>query len=286
MLTRRSGYLTVVHDTDPVAAIPAESKKLQEEGWALLLGVFGAGEVAALAADISRVFDELPPDMRSERIVEGHYEPFRYQMLNRSAPAQSAIAHPRILSVVEPLLGEDCHVIANTAWRQAPEDNRHGGRFWHLDAGPHIPRPADVPWDDRIPYPIFAVACHIFLMDCPRECGPTGVIPGSHKSGQAPPRDRAADDHLTWNGREAIPVLAKAGDVSLFVSDVWHRRLPTEQGDPGRFFLQVHYGRRDLAQRLRTTAEVNHLSSEAIARARTPREQTLIGLHAPRFYDG
>jgi hypothetical protein len=31
---------------------------------------------------------------------------------------------------------------------------------------------------------------------------------------------------------------------------------------------------------------VNHLSPEAVQRATTPRERTLIGLHAPYFYDG
>ena len=147
-------------------------------------------------------------------------------------------------------------------------------------------RPAEVPWDERIPYPIFAIACHIFLMDCPLESGPTGVIPKNHTSGQAPPRDRSTDDTLTWNGTGPVPIVAKAGDVSLFVSDVWHRRLPSGEGDPGRFFLQVHYGRRDLAQRIRTTDRANHLSPDAMARATTSRERTLIGLHAAGFYDG
>jgi hypothetical protein len=31
---------------------------------------------------------------------------------------------------------------------------------------------------------------------------------------------------------------------------------------------------------------VNHLSPEAIARVTTERERTLLGLHAPFFYDG
>jgi ectoine hydroxylase-related dioxygenase (phytanoyl-CoA dioxygenase family) len=284
MLTRRTGYLTVRDEAD--ADIPAASHELQREGFTVLPQVFTPTEVGALAAEISAVFDTVDPDVRSARVAEGHFEPFRYEMLNRSALAQEAIAHPAILSVIEPLLGEDCHVIANTAWRQPPDDNRHGGRFWHLDAGPHIPRPAGVVWDERIPYPIFAVACHIFLIDCPIESGPTGVIPGSHTSGQAPPRDRLGDDTLTWNGVGPVPIVARAGDVSLFVSDAWHRRLPSRDGDPGRFFLQVHYGRRDLAQRLRTTDRANHLSEEAIARATTPRKRTLIGLHEPRFYDG
>ncbi len=284
MLTRKSGYLTVRDrdDTD----IPLATRELQREGFTLLAQVFSPSEVSALANEISAVFDDVEPDIRSTRVADGHFEAFRYEMLNRSAIAQQAIGHPAILSAIEPLLGEDCHVIANTAWRQPAEDNRHGGRFWHIDSGPHVPRPADVPWDERIPYPIFAVACHIFLIDCPLECGPTGVIPKSHTSGQAPPRDRAADDTLTWNGVSPVPIVAKAGDVSLFVSDAWHRRLPSLEGDPGRFFLQVHYGRRDLAQRIRTTDRANHLSDAAITRATTARERSLIGLHQPGFYDG
>jgi ectoine hydroxylase-related dioxygenase (phytanoyl-CoA dioxygenase family) len=284
MLTRKTGYLTVRDENDP--EIQTATHELQREGFTLIPQVFNSTELSALANEISAVFDDIEPDIRSVRVAQNHFEPFRYEMLNRSALAQRAIGHPEILSVVEPLLGEDCHVIANTAWRQKADDNTHGGRNWHLDAGPHIPRPAGVPWDERIPYPIFAVACHIFLMDCPLESGPTGVIPKSHTSGQAPPRDRSTDDTLTWNGTGPVPIIAKAGDVSLFVSDTWHRRLPSLEGDPGRFFLQVHYARRDIAQRIRTTDRANHLSEDAIARATTPRERTLIGLHDARFYDG
>ena len=76
-----------------------------------------------------------------------------------------------------------------------------------------------------------------------------------------------------------------AGDVALFVSDAWHRGTPAT-GGRGRCFLQVHYGRRDIAQRIRTTEAVNHLSPEAIGRAVTARQRDLVGLHAPYFYDG
>ena len=224
--------------------------------------------------------------MRSSRQAPEHWAPFRYEMLNRSGAAQRAIGHPRILEAIEPLIGEDCHVIANTAWWQPPGNNEHGGRFWHIDSGPHIPRDPDVPWDDRIPYPIFAIAAHLYLIDCPEAAGPTGVIPGSHRSGQTPPLARVSDDGLDYNGQRAVPVVTRAGDVALFVSDIWHRRLAPGADDPGRMFLQCHYGRRDLAQRLRTTKDVNHLSDEAIDRAITPRERRLIGLHPPGFYDG
>jgi hypothetical protein len=123
-------------------------------------------------------------------------------------------------------------------------------------------------------------------MDCPAEAGPTAVIPGSHRSGRTPPWERREDPDLTWEGRAPLWLTARAGDVVLFVSDVWHRRMPSGPGDPGRYFLQCHYGRRDLAQRLRPTAMANQLSPDAVERAVTPRERTLIGLHDPFFYDG
>jgi hypothetical protein len=280
VITRKAGYLRLSTD-----AVPGASEHLQREGVVVLPQVLTPEEVKDLATDIQRVFEEQPPDERVPGLPESHWTPFRYEMLNRSELCQRAIAQPGILSVIEPLLGEDCHVIANTAWWQPPVESDHGGRFWHIDAGPHIPRDPSVPWDERIPYPVFAVAAHVFIWDCPIESGPTGVIPGSHMSGQSPPYDRMSDDALEWNGRPALPITASAGDVALFVSDVWHRRLPSGDGDPGRFFLQCHYGRRDLAQRIRLTSDVNHLSPEAIARATSPRDKTLIGLHSPFFYD-
>jgi hypothetical protein len=83
-----------------------------------------------------------------------------------------------------------------------------------------------------------------------------------------------------------LPLTAAAGDVLLFVSDIWHRRLPPTEDDPGRYFVQCHYGRRDIAQRLRPTAESNQLSSDAIDRAESRRDRSVIGLHKPFFYDG
>ena len=127
---------------------------------------------------------------------------------------------------------------------------------------------------------------HIYLQDCPIRCSPTGVIPGSHTSGQVPPADQRDDTELTWDGRGVTPLKTKAGDVAMFVSDIWHRRLPSVEEDTGRFFLQVHYGRRDIAQRLHTTNNSNQISTTARARIQSQREAQLLGLHAPMFYDG
>jgi ectoine hydroxylase-related dioxygenase (phytanoyl-CoA dioxygenase family) len=240
--------------------------------------VLDPDEVAALAAEIEAVFAITAAERsRTDK------DEFRYEMLNRSAACQAAVGHLRILEAIEPLLGEDCHVIANTAWRNPPD---FGGGPWHCDAGPHVPRPEDVPWDDRIPYPVFAVAAHLLLQDCSEADGPTAIVPGSHRSGRLAPFDAMFEPDLTYDGRPAVHVTARAGDVALFVSDAWHRGLPAVDGGRGRFFLQVHYGRRDIAQRLRTTDRANQLSDEAIARAVDDRSRALVGLHDPFFYDG
>ena len=280
MITRTGGYLRIRADGGPDA-----STQLEADGYVVLPAAFTDDDIGALAKSIDQVFDELPPDERVEDRPDGNWQPFRYEMLNRSQPVLDAIGSRSILDVIEPLLGEDCHVIANTAWRQLAEPSSHGGRFWHIDAGPHVPRPVGVPWDPRIPYPVFAIAAHIFLRDCPIDAGPTGVIPGSHTSGQSPPRDRIGDDDLSWEGRSVVPLTASAGDVALFVSDVWHRRLPSGPEDPGRYFLQCHYARRDIAQRLRPTSLANQLSDDAIRWADDDRTRSLIGLHPPFFYD-
>lgn len=281
VLSRRTGYLTIVD-----REVPDASHQLERDGFVVLRKVFDEAAIAELVEDVDRVFAQWPPDERSPSYPAAHWHPFRYEMLNRSGAVQRAIANPAILGAIEPLLGEDCHVIANTAWRQPPGNRDHGGRLWHIDSGPHVPRPPGVPWDDRIPYPVFAIATHIYLWDCPAAAGPTGVLRGSHTSGLHPPFDRMDDDDLDWNGEPAVPLVAEAGDVALFVSDIWHRRLPSTDDDPGRYFIQCHYGRRDIAQRLRSSTEANQLSTDAIARATTRRERTLIGLHEPFFYDG
>jgi ectoine hydroxylase-related dioxygenase (phytanoyl-CoA dioxygenase family) len=258
---------------------PAESHELETDGCTVVRAVLSADEVAGLRAEIDAVFDSAPPERSRTDAVE-----FRYEMLNRSAAAQRAVAHPRILEVIEPLLGEDCHVIANTAWRNPPD---FPGGPWHSDAGPHVPRPEGVEWDDRIPYPVFAIGAHLLLQDCDVRDGPTMVVPGSHRSGRLAPFDRITDPELTYDGRPPVLLTGAAGDVALFVSDCWHAGKPASKGEGrGRYFLQVHYGRRDIAQRLRTTDVANQLSDEAIRRAGTPRARELVGLHPPYFYDG
>jgi ectoine hydroxylase-related dioxygenase (phytanoyl-CoA dioxygenase family) len=267
--------------------VPEASRELERDGYAHVRGFLSRAEWTALRDDVLEVYKRYPPDRRAGSPTPAHAEMFRYQMFNRSALSQKVAGHRGILDIVEPLLGSDCHLIASTAWRN-PADPAHAprGQEWHTDAGPHIPRSPSVAWPDDIPYPVFAIAVHFFLDDCGIDDGPTAVVPGSHRSGLPPPIEREWETEIEYAGRKSFPCIARAGDVTMFVSDVWHRRLPPTKRSTGRFFLQTNYARRDLAQRVLPTSEINHTSPESRARATTERERLLIGLHPERFYDG
>ncbi|MCY4094251.1 MAG: phytanoyl-CoA dioxygenase family protein [Gammaproteobacteria bacterium] len=284
MLTRLwpGGYLV---PRSAEAGIPTQ--ELERDGATLVKRVLHGDELVELREEIEAVYARYGPDYRDAKKERAWPNDFRYEMFNRSPLAQKAAAHRGILDVIEPLLGEDCHIIANTCWRNpAATDSTHGGGNWHIDAGPHIPLSEDQRWPDDIPHPVFAIGVHLYLEDCPMSSGPTAVIPGSHRSGRPPPQDRVSDVDLTWQNQRARPIVAAAGDVAFFVSDIWHRRLPPEEEHPGRFFLQVHYGRRDIAQRVKPTHELNHVEDGAMERIESDRERLLLGLHQQGFYDG
>ena len=284
MLTRPhpGGYLYPA-----ISPAPKASAELEREGAVLVKQVMSGSELSDLRDQIESVYEDYGVDYRDPTGERAWPNDFRYEMFNRSQLAQKAAAHRGILDVIEPLIGEDCHVIANTCWRNPPTaDLKHGGSNWHIDAGPHIPLAEGQSWPENLPHPVFAIGVHLFLEDCPEESGPTAVIPGSHLSGMPPPQDSVADTGLTYKNRAAKVLTARAGDAAFFVSDVWHRRMPPSANDSGRFFLQIHYGRRDIAQRIKPTHVINHIDPDAAGWIDGDRERLLFGLHRQGFYDG
>ena len=260
---------------------------LQRDGHYLRRGVLSPDEVEDLRHEVLEVYRTVPPDLRAGRVSVEDAEMYRYEMFNRSWLVQRVVARRELLDVVEPLLGQDCHLVNCTAWRNPPgNEDAPDGLYWHVDGGPHVPRRADVPWPAEIPYPVFVIATHVYLQDVERADGPTAFVNGSHTSGRIPPRDRRWHHELDYGGGGCVAHLARAGDVGFFVSDVWHRRLPPAPEGRGRFFLQSNYGRREIAQRILPPDEVSHARPHAIERARDARELELIGVHPQCFYDG
>ncbi|GJM23323.1 MAG: hypothetical protein DHS20C15_32380 [Planctomycetota bacterium] len=263
-----------------------EACSLEQDGHALLKGAFSAETIDALRAEIAGVFQDYPPDRRKNSIDSERGAMFRYEMFNRSPLAQAILSRREILDTLEPVLGDDCHVIACTAWRN-PADCSHApyGQEWHVDGGPHVPRPEGVEWPEAIPYPIFVITAHIYLQACTLDDGPTAVLPGSHRSGRLPPFARRWDLDLTYEGKSGLAHVAEPGDVGFFVSDSWHRRLPPQANGNGRHFLQVNYARREIAQRVLPCKLFNPANAQARARAKTLRERQILGIHEQGFYD-
>jgi ectoine hydroxylase-related dioxygenase (phytanoyl-CoA dioxygenase family) len=164
----------------------------------------------------------------------------------------------------------NCHILNATAIVADPGD---GGQPWHADDMILIPRPADVPWDDRIPYPVYTVTAMYYLVDVDSEMGPTLVVPGSHKSGRKP------DPTIppSYLGRESEEVHVKAGDCLLFHHQLWHRALP-HRGAQTRHMIQIHYAARFVAQRMFPFP--NHHTPVAFLDRLTPRQQRLMGMHS------
>lgn len=265
---------------------PFASRVIEANGHFLARQVFDADSIERLRAEVEEVYERIPPDFRAGSPTLEHAQMFRYQMFNRSPLCQEAICRRELLDVLEPLLGDDCHAISCTAWRNPPgNESAPQGQQWHVDGGPYIARFDDQPWPDHLPYPIFVITTHIYLRDVGPDEGPTAVIPGSHRSGRLPPHERMWDLDLDYRGFRGQSHIAQAGDVSFFVSDTWHRRMPPTPAGRGRFFLQTAFGRREVSQRVLPTDQLPIAAPEARARARNARELQVLGVHPQEFYD-
>jgi ectoine hydroxylase-related dioxygenase (phytanoyl-CoA dioxygenase family) len=103
-------------------------------------------------------------------------------------------------------------------------------------------------------------------------------VPGSHRAGRAP-----AESENDWGGVAAEAVLARAGDCLVFRSDVWHAGSDNRTRADIRYLLQVHYGRREMAQHFSPFLEWRF--NPAVLAAATARQRRLLGDHDPGAYD-
>ena len=117
----------------------------------------------------------------------------------------------------------------------------------------------------------------IYLDDINADLCPTRVIPGSHRSGRKP---LPGEDR--WRGRAPEPVLCQAGDVLMLRSELWHAGS-RNRTDRSRYLLQVHYGRRMVAQKF--SPYLRFRFNPQVLAAATPRQRRLLGEHAPAEYD-
>jgi ectoine hydroxylase-related dioxygenase (phytanoyl-CoA dioxygenase family) len=143
-----------------------------------------------------------------------------------------------VASLIETILGPDCHMIAQSALRIPPGK---GIVEWHIDDSLFFPFLGNIPTGtaEGSTIPCFTLNVMVALTDIEDDLyGPTQVIPRSHLSGRDSPRLPGTPTSL----------LARAGDAYLINSQTWHRGAPN-QSDRTRYLLGTAYGRRFIAQR-------------------------------------
>lgn len=245
-------------DSDAIAA-------LHEHGYALLRGALSPRDVAWVRA----ATDRLRPHHWDYTGLVDHYK----CVFNRDPGWLAYLDRPGVIDLMEAALGGDCHVIGQTAWRCHPG---FVGAELHTD---YVPLELPEQWlaEPGFRLPMHVCTVHFFLDDIGPELAPTCIVPGSHRSGR-PPRP---GEH-TWHGRAAEPVLCEAGDALVFRSDVWHSGS-RNRSERTRYLLQVHYGRRMVAQKF--SPYLTWRFDPLILTACSPRQRRLLGEHEPAEYD-
>jgi ectoine hydroxylase-related dioxygenase (phytanoyl-CoA dioxygenase family) len=240
---------------------------LHGEGFALAPGVLMSDEVDQLRTAI----DGLTPIHWDWTGEVDHYK----CIFNRNPFWLRYLDVPGIIDLAEAALGNDCHVIGQTAWRCHPGFVGVGVHADYLA----MELPEDWTRSDQFSLPMQICTVHFFLSDITKDLCPTCVIPGSHKSGRYPQRRL----ENAWHNRGTEPVLCQAGDALFFRSELWHSGSVNAKADQTRYLLQVHYGRRMVAQKFSPYLDWQ-FRPEVLA-ACTARQRRLLGDHRPGAYD-
>jgi ectoine hydroxylase-related dioxygenase (phytanoyl-CoA dioxygenase family) len=238
-------------------------RALHRDGFVLMPGVLDAAQIA----DVRRATDLLKPLHWDYSGVIDHYK----CVFNRDPFWLPYLDVNGVIELAEAALGDDCHIIGQTAWRCHPG---FVGAPLHLDYLP-MELPPDLLADPGFELPMQVFTAQFYL---DADLSPTHVIPGSHKAGRPP-----AAGETQWNGRSAQPVLCRAGDVLILRSELWHAGSDNRTADRTRYMLQVHYGRRMVAQKF--SPYLHWQFNPAVLAAATDRQRRLLGDHQEAEYD-
>lgn len=204
--------------------------------------LYGREEVAGLGS----VAPGTPIDQLVRRFTRIH-------MLHRSHPtAEWGLLHPRVLDVIEALVGPDVLALQSMNFFNSPGQ---GGQGWHQDAY-YIPT-----------YPETLIGAWIALERADVENGCLWVAPGSHCEPIYPPSKASfsvhslgafqnldpiehashQDDEINTLSQKVaqypnkVPVELEKGDVLFFHSHLFHRSYPNQSEDRFRRSFVCHY---------------------------------------------
>jgi hypothetical protein len=155
-------------------------------------------------------------------------------VINHDQSFAEYLAHPRLMSVVRPLLGEQVRISFTSAIINEPGNARGD---WHADwpfnqnnAG-HVPAP--------YPDAVFHITTLWMLSPFESENGGTLIVPGSHRR-PTNPTDAASGVSPSAVVDGEIQATGAAGSVLVMDSRLWHATAPNGTGE-ARVALAVRY---------------------------------------------
>ena len=203
-----------------VVPTPELLAQFNRDGFLVLPDMLTPAEVTTLRTGLERVFNQFSPEAE----IYHMQDIWRPKMFEHGEEFEALIDHPGIAQFAEAVLGDDCHMIAETGLRTSPGKTIS---FWHLDDACRFPLPEGMKLDPQIPMPTFVINMNYYLCDVDEELGPTQFIPGSHRAGRSMrPEDNDASGNPTWEGRGMVSSVGKAGTLVLWNDQTWHRGGP------------------------------------------------------------
>ena len=205
--------------------------EFHREGCLVVPGVLSPEECAALRERTDELVESVPEDQIYNQIV-------LREVAAKDALFRDVLVRAPILDLAQAVLGDDCRYCGSNVIRNGPGQAISN---WHVDLGNIVefPLPPDVPrHDPRITVPVQWMTVQVALSDIETiEDGPTQFVPGSHYSGRLP----GSQENPEFEGRGAVSVFCKAGDIYLTNHQNWHRGAP-KTSDGLRYIMQLQYG--------------------------------------------
>jgi hypothetical protein len=257
------------YDAARVAQLRAD---FDRDGYVHIPGVLQPQEIEALKAGVDRVFDN--PRWAASDNLYGDYVAVR--LFETDPIFEDMLTREPIIGLVESILGQDCHLVAENVVRNATGqaiDNFHVDDALFLPLGEGLER-----HDARWRLPAYMLTVQIPLTDVETiEHGPTQYVPGSHYSGRQP-SDRKWP---AFEGREPVSIYSRAGDIYLHNGQCWHRGAPNTS-DRRRYLFQLAYGMRWVSQRFYPF--VNYRLPEGVYERADARRRRVLGFHPKGAY--
>ena len=218
----------------------ADLAQFEEVGYFIGDGGFGAGELAAMAGEMDRVYAEALEAAlatgEASQIEAARTRRSFSQFHTLSAVAAQFVRQPFYLEACAKLVGPDADLYYNQATTKMPQGR--GKIFaWHQDSGYTTTEP------------LAYITCWTAISAANLENGCIWVIPGSHRWGVLE-HQAEAETGRQYGGKnaqgvddsKAVPVEMSAGQVAVFSSLTLHRSGPNTTPDRLRrgFVPQYH----------------------------------------------